>query len=84
MGKEDNNVRHVVMVFNIVLFVHVWIFINTLDLETSLGWTPIKEYDQTVLFRSSSYITISLNMFSIGYLLKYNSNLEKSKEKLSL
>lgn len=57
------------------LFMYGYLFITSLGLETSLAWQPIKTYKQTVLFQAASFINVSLNMFSLGYLLKYNPDI---------
>lgn len=51
------------------LFMYGYLFIDFFDLQSSLLWTPIKEYSQSILFNSASFVNLSLNMFSLGYLL---------------
>lgn len=51
------------------LFMYGYLFIDFFDLQSSLLWTPIKEYSQSILFNAASFVNLSLNMFSLGYLL---------------
>jgi len=54
-------------------FMYGFLFIDFFEMEISLLWTPIREYDQSVLFKAASFVNLSLNMFSLGYLLRYKT-----------
>lgn len=61
-------------VFLSYLFMFGYVFIDFFGLQSSLLWTPIKEYTQALLFKAVSYVNVSLNMFTLGYLLSYRKN----------
>ncbi len=67
-------------VFLTYLFMFGYVFIDFFDLQSSLLWTPIREYTQPVLFNAVSYVNLSLNMFTLGYLLSYRNIPEMRKK----
>ena len=56
------------------LFMYGYLFIDYFDLQSSLLWTPIREYDQSLLFKAASFVNLSMNLFSLGYLLVYKND----------
>ena len=56
------------------LFMFGYLFIDFFGLESSLLWTPIKEYSQITLFQAGIFVNLCLNMFSLGYLLVYKKD----------
>ena len=69
-------------VFLTYLFMFGYVFIDFFGLQSSLLWTPIKEYTQPLLFNAVSYVNVSLNMFTLGYLLSYKRNPDIHRRKV--
>ncbi len=55
------------------LFMYGFLFIDKFDMLITLTWTPVKSYNQTILFEATSFVNLCLNMFSLGYLNAYNN-----------
>lgn len=69
-------------VFLSYLFMFGYVFIDVFEMESSLLWTPIKEYSHSVLFEAVSYVNLSLNMFTLGYLFSYKPGVVKRKRSI--
>ena len=61
-------------------FMYGYIFIGYFNLETTLLWAPIKGYNHSTLFQANFYVNLSLNMFSLGYLLNYKVDKERGSK----
>lgn len=67
------------------LFMFGYIFRDYFALSTTLLWNPVTSYSKNDLFHSYLYIIVSLEMFSLGYLLTRQNDISrfcKIKEKL--
>lgn len=62
------------------LFMLGFIFIDVFNLESSLTWNPIKYYSYNELFKAYSFAILSLDCFSVGYLIVYNKEKSINKE----
>lgn len=56
------------------LFMYGYMFIDYFELETNLSWVPITKFNQATIFYAITFINLSLNMFSLGYLISYKSD----------
>lgn len=55
-------------------FMFGYLFRDLFSLQTSLLWNPITNYSQLELYHTYLYVIGSMELFSLGYLLRYQSN----------
>jgi polysaccharide pyruvyl transferase WcaK-like protein len=63
-------------------FMFGYLFRDVFELETVLLWNPIVSYENSELFHAHIFIMLSLELFSIGYLLAYRKPIALKKDDL--
>lgn len=60
-------------IISIYLFMYGRIYVNWLGLDNEIFWNLIVRYDKRIMFHTATYITIMIQAFTIGFILKNNN-----------